>query len=200
MSDLVNHPPHYKAPNGIEVIDVIEGFGLDRSFALGNATKYLLRAGRKGEELEDLKKSRWYLNREIVKREPPLAAGDKSALYYLATPYTKYPRGMHAAFEDASALAARMLVAGYRVYSPIAHTHPLAVHGGLNPADHSIWLPFDEAMMKAADALIVAEMPGWRDSFGIKHEIAFFNAARKPVFYLAPQSLAISPSPFKGEG
>lgn len=67
MSDVVNHPPHYKA-NGIEAIDVIEGFGL--GFRLGNTVKYILRAGRKSEAatLEDLKKARWYLDREIAER------------------------------------------------------------------------------------------------------------------------------------
>ena len=44
MVDLVNHPPHYQA-GGIESIDVIEGYRL--GFSLGNAVKYLLRAGRK---------------------------------------------------------------------------------------------------------------------------------------------------------
>jgi hypothetical protein len=59
----VDHPSHYKA-GGIEAIDVIEAFGL--GFHLGNAVKYILRAGRKHPGvLEDLKKARWYLDREI---------------------------------------------------------------------------------------------------------------------------------------
>lgn len=62
----VDHPPHYQA-NGVEAIDVIDAFGL--GFNLGNAVKYLLRAGRKGDALTDLKKARWYLDREIDKRE-----------------------------------------------------------------------------------------------------------------------------------
>lgn len=62
----VNSPPHYQA-NGVEAIDVIEAFEL--GFRLGNAIKYILRAGRKGDALIDLKKGRWYLDREIAKRE-----------------------------------------------------------------------------------------------------------------------------------
>lgn len=194
MSDAVNHPPHYKAANGLEAIDVIESFGLSNSFALGNAAKYLLRAGRKGDAVEDLKKARWYLDREISTRAPA-AKPDRAALYYLATPYTKYPRGMPIAFEDASRLAARLLCAGYRVYSPIAHCHPLAVYGGINPANHAIWIPFDESMMHAADALLVAQMPSWRISHGVAHEIDFFTKAGKPVLYLAPASLAFAAEP-----
>lgn len=56
------NPDHYKR-NGMEAIDVIEAFGLD--FYLGNVTKYVLRAGRKGEALEDLRKAYWYLGRKI---------------------------------------------------------------------------------------------------------------------------------------
>lgn len=66
MTDSVNHPQHYQA-GGVEVIDVIESFGL--GFHLGNAVKYVLRAGRKGDTVEDLKKARWYIDREINRLE-----------------------------------------------------------------------------------------------------------------------------------
>ena len=66
MSDPVHNPPHYKS-GGIEVIDVIEAFQL--GFHLGNVVKYVLRAGRKGDALEDLEKAAWYLDREIDKLE-----------------------------------------------------------------------------------------------------------------------------------
>ena len=64
MSDPVHNPPHYKS-GGIEVIDVIEAFELN--FRLANVIKYVLRAGRKGDALEDLEKAAWYLVREIEK-------------------------------------------------------------------------------------------------------------------------------------
>ena len=66
MSDPVHNPPHYKS-GGIEVIDVIEAFEL--GFRLANVVKYVLRAGRKGDALEDLEKAAWYLDREIDKLE-----------------------------------------------------------------------------------------------------------------------------------
>ena len=62
MIDMVDQPPHYK-DGGIETIDVIEAKKL--GFNLGNAVKYISRAGKKNDALEDLKKARWYLNREI---------------------------------------------------------------------------------------------------------------------------------------
>ena len=61
MSDSINHPPHYA---GIDV--TIECIDLTRhlNFQLGNAVKYLWRAGKKGgkeQEIEDLRKALWYL-------------------------------------------------------------------------------------------------------------------------------------------
>ena len=60
--DIVNHPPHYTSAR-VECIEIIEDLGL--CFHLGNALKYIWRAGRKADSLEDLKKSRWYLDRKI---------------------------------------------------------------------------------------------------------------------------------------
>jgi hypothetical protein len=119
------------------------------------------------------------------------ALGRSIGLAYLATPYTKYPLGIERAFIDAAALAAQLMRACVKVYSPIAHTHPLAVHGHIDPLDHAIWLPFDEAMMAAADVLIVARMEGWRESKGIAHEVEFFERAGKPIFDLDPGSLIL---------
>lgn len=64
--DPVNHPPHYTShPSGIECIQITEHMG----FSLGNAIKYIWRADLKADALEDLRKARWYLDREIAKRE-----------------------------------------------------------------------------------------------------------------------------------
>jgi uncharacterized protein YciU (UPF0263 family) len=65
-ADIVNHPKHYTR-GGIETIDVIEAWELN--FHLGNAVKYISRAGHKGDAIEDLRKARWYLDREIARRE-----------------------------------------------------------------------------------------------------------------------------------
>lgn len=60
------NPPHYKShPSGIECIEVSAHF----NFCLGNVIKYVWRAGQKGDALEDLKKARWYLDKEIELRQ-----------------------------------------------------------------------------------------------------------------------------------
>lgn len=64
MSEIINHPSHYGGgDNPYEAIKVIEAWLL--GFHLGNAVKYIARAGKKGPILEDLEKARWYLDREI---------------------------------------------------------------------------------------------------------------------------------------
>lgn len=66
-SDAVDHPSHYHADSGIEVIDAIEAWGL--GFALGNSIKYIARAGHKHNAKEDLQKALWYLTWELSKYE-----------------------------------------------------------------------------------------------------------------------------------
>ena len=61
-NDPVNHPAHYtKHPSGIECIQITEHM----NFCLGSAMKYIWRAGLKGDAVEDLKKAKWYLDREL---------------------------------------------------------------------------------------------------------------------------------------
>ena len=64
--EMVNHPSHYNMGK-YEAIDVIEDWNLN--FNLGNAVKYLARAGHKGNIIEDLKKAKWYIDREIQRIE-----------------------------------------------------------------------------------------------------------------------------------
>lgn len=62
VPDMVNHPAHYKT-GGVETIDFIEAKSLN--YHLGNVVKYVTRADHKGDRLENLRKARWYLDREI---------------------------------------------------------------------------------------------------------------------------------------
>ena len=116
---------------------------------------------------------------------------DRGLLYFLSTPYSKYPKGLEHAFRDASRLTARLLQEGLSVYSPIAHSHPIAMHGGLEPRDHDIWIPFNELMMAKSDVLLVAHMEGWEDSYGIIQEIKAFGKAEKPIYHLDPMMMDI---------
>lgn len=68
-AETINHPKHYGGDTTYEAIKVIEAWGL--GFCLGNTVKYIARNGKKAgaKNIEDLKKARWYLDREIANLE-----------------------------------------------------------------------------------------------------------------------------------
>lgn len=64
-NDIINHPAHY-TDGKFETIEAIESWRL--GYHLGNAIKYISRAGKKSKdtELEDLRKARWYIRRYLI--------------------------------------------------------------------------------------------------------------------------------------
>jgi len=65
VNNSIDHPKHYKKhQSGVECIQITEHM----DFCLGNAIKYIWRADHKNDAIEDLRKARWYIDREINKR------------------------------------------------------------------------------------------------------------------------------------
>ncbi len=85
MPETVNHPPHYNVGK-IEVIDAIEDWRL--GFHEGNVVKYVARAAHKENELEDLRKAAWYLNRKIEALSAKAGLGEMVEAKFL--PETTY--------------------------------------------------------------------------------------------------------------
>jgi hypothetical protein len=112
------------------------------------------------------------------------ACREDSGYSYLATPYTLFEDGLEAAFVAACRLAGWLIKNGIPCHSPIAETHAVAIHSGLDPKDHGIWLAADEPLMDSAFGLIVAKLPGWEESYGIKVERARFRLLGKPIVFL----------------
>ena|SRR5258706_15989331 len=104
--------------------------------------------------------------------------------WYLGSPYKKYREGPTMAYVVACQEAARLISSGVPVFSPIAHAHPIAMFGNINPLAHEIWLPADQPLMNAARGLIVLKMEGWEESYGLTVEIDAFTRAEKPIVYL----------------
>jgi hypothetical protein len=80
MIDMVNHPAHYTSdPSGVECIDIVR----HRNYNIGNAIKYLWRAGLKNEEkhIEDLKKAIFYIADEINRIENKYKECEECGLY-----------------------------------------------------------------------------------------------------------------------
>jgi hypothetical protein len=111
------------------------------------------------------------------------------SFFYLASPYSKFPHGLEAAFHLACEQAALFVRAGIPVFSPIAHTHPIGLSSGLDMRDPAIWLPFDAPMMAAACGLIMLKAISWGQSHGMRVERETFEAAGKPIIWMEPGAL-----------
>lgn len=104
--------------------------------------------------------------------------------WYLGSPYAKYPGGREKAYQEACKAAAELILAGYKIFCPIAHSHPIAELGGIDPGRHDIWLPVDKPMMNAAGGLIVLMMESWQNSKGLLYEIECFSMQGKHIHYM----------------
>lgn len=111
--------------------------------------------------------------------------------WYLATPYTKYEEGLEAAYIEASTAAGVLLKQGVHTFCPIAHSHPIAAYGDIEPTSHKIFMPLDHQFMTPAHGLIVVMMPGYEKSKGIRIEYDTFNEQGKPIYFLSWPELEI---------
>jgi nucleoside 2-deoxyribosyltransferase len=100
---------------------------------------------------------------------------------YLASPYSHDdPAVRLQRFEAACRAAAILLRNGVLVFSPIAHTHPIALAGDL-PLDWAFWQRFDREMIAACDEVIVLCLDGWASSRGVQAELAIAEEFGIPV-------------------
>jgi hypothetical protein len=117
-----------------------------------------------------------------------------SGYIYLASPYSKYPDGPEAANAMAAVIAARLIEMGLPIYSPIAHSHVIAVHGELDAYSHDLWLPLCKPMIDGAACMVLAEMTGWKDSKGIAWEMAEFHRQNKTVWHMNVNTFEVWPN------
>ena len=112
-------------------------------------------------------------------------------MIYLASPYT-HPTDnsvMEDRFNRACRVAGRIMAAGEVVFSPIAHTHPIAVRCEM-PRGWDFWERFDREFIAAADRVVVVMMDGWDTSRGVAAEIAIATEMGKPVEFIAESDFA----------
>lgn len=106
-------------------------------------------------------------------------------MIYLASPYSKYPHGRHAAFVAVTQKAAELILEGNIVFCPIAHTHPIEMYSEHKmPDDGDFWLRQDFAILQHCDELVVYCMPGWTESYGVGEEITYAKKNNIPIRYL----------------
>lgn len=112
-------------------------------------------------------------------------------LIYLASPYSSPNHEiMEERFKTVCKVAGMLMQKGYLIFCPIAHSHPIAVVGGL-PREWEYWAEYDRVMITACDEVLVCCIPGWRESAGVTAEILMAEQFGMPVKYLDPVTLTV---------
>lgn len=121
---------------------------------------------------------------ELVEWMKEFAKDGFAGYWYLASPYSKYPQGIVAAFEEACRAAAWLIGRGIPIFCPIAESHPIALYGKLDTLDHDIWLANDAPKIEASVGMVICKMETWETSTGILWERDQFRDGKKPTVYL----------------
>jgi len=107
-------------------------------------------------------------------------------LIYLASPYSHDDTQIRdGRFREVCKWAARFMRAGKLIFSPIAHTHPIAMAGEL-PTGWAFWQKYDHAQLDAASEMWVLMLDGWDKSKGVQGEIEYMKVKGKPIRYIDP--------------
>lgn len=109
-------------------------------------------------------------------------------MIYLATPYNHPdPEVREGRFRTACNVAGYFFSRGVYVFSPIAHTHSIALTRDL-PHDWEFWCEYDRQMLATCSELWVVEMDGWRESVGVAAEIEIARELGLLVKYVQYES------------
>jgi len=94
-------------------------------------------------------------------------------LFYFAHPYSG---NCEENFRLANERTIKLLNAGYHIFSPISHSHPLQM---VQDNSYKFWLCLDKTIMSRCDGIILA--PGWKDSKGCQVERKWFESMGLPI-------------------
>jgi len=109
-------------------------------------------------------------------------------MIYLASPYTHPDPDVRAKrYLAVCREVARLVRDGHVVFSPIAHSHGVCVHGGL-PLDWSFWWPIDTEFLRRCDELWILMLDGWQESHGVQAEMEIARRMGKEIRMVAPQT------------
>ena len=109
-------------------------------------------------------------------------------MIYLASPYSHPDAEVRQQrFDAVCQVAAALLRRGQMLFSPIAHSHPIARYG--LPKDWAFWRRYDRLHLERCGELVVLMLDGWRESIGVAAEIDIAGELGKPVRYLEPSNV-----------
>jgi hypothetical protein len=106
-------------------------------------------------------------------------------MIYLAAPYSHPdPTVREERYQKVCEVTAILIRAGFPVFSPITHSHPLVAYG--LPTDWRFWSRLDEIYLKRCTMLLVLTFEGWDESEGVKAEIEMAKQLGIPLCHMAP--------------
>ena len=105
---------------------------------------------------------------------------------YLASPYSDDdPEVERKRFESVCKIAASLISEGCLVFCPIAHSHPIHIHGDMR-TDSGYWAKLNESWLDWCDELWIANMPNWHQSKGIRREMKYAKKIGKKIEITKP--------------
>jgi uncharacterized protein DUF1937 len=108
-------------------------------------------------------------------------------LTYLACPYSHPEASVRLErFEAVNRAAAKLMAEGEHIFSPISHTHPIALAGAL-PLGWEFWEAYDRAILRCCARVYVLQLDGWTESAGVRGELLIAEEFGLEVVYLAPE-------------
>lgn len=107
----------------------------------------------------------------------------KSTIVYLAVPYSHPDQSVRERrFQAANVKAAKLMAEGRHVFSPISHSHVIALAHSL-PVTWKFWRDQDMAVLRHCCALVVYQLDGWDRSVGVRAEIEAATSLGIPIEY-----------------
>lgn len=107
---------------------------------------------------------------------------------YLAAPYSHpIPAVRELRYAQTNAFAARLMMQGEAVFSPISQSHEIARYMGERYVlDHDFWMKMDLPVLAKARRLFVLALEGWEESRGVEAEMRFAGMAGIPITLVDP--------------
>jgi hypothetical protein len=106
-------------------------------------------------------------------------------LVYLASSYSHTnPDIREWRFQAAARAAADLMNQGYYVFSPICHSHPIAITGIISDEDtidFEFWRNYDFMMIDKCDIFAILKIDGWRESKGVNEEFEYALSKNMPM-------------------
>lgn len=110
---------------------------------------------------------------------------DHQEFWYLATPYSKYPYGTQKAYEHACQQAEVLVRHNIPIFCPISMSHGVQKVAEMDWT-HDVALSADMPFLNLSTGLIVCQLPGWDESYGVDFEIEHAIKNRKAIIYMTP--------------